>query len=197
MTGQVVFQDGVQGEIRPEPPSAEGDATQTGVRLEDGRQIVLPTDLFVVRADGRYAVPLRAADLPPSADGGAEETVIPIVEETLEVRKRRVETGRVRLTKTVQEHTQIVDEPLMRGTVSVSRVPIGRLVDAAPAVRSEGDTTVIPVLEEVLVVEKRLMLVEEVRVTQQQAEVHAPQQVVTRREHVEIERLEPTAERRE
>ena len=43
-------------------------------------------------------------------------------------------------------------------------MPIDREVEAAPAVRTAGDTTVVPVLEEVLVVEKRLVLKEEVRI---------------------------------
>lgn len=190
MTGQVVFEDGARGEVWPELLAVAGGASpSTRVRLEDGRQVVVPTGLLIEQADGSYAVPLRALDLPHPGERRSDEAVIPVAAETLDVRKREVETGRVRLTKTVQERTQTVDEALLRKTVTVSRVPVGRLVDAAPAVRYEGDTMIVSVLEEVLVVEKRLMLVEEVHVTQQQTDIHAPQQVTLRHEQVTVERL--------
>ena len=40
-------------------------------------------------------------------------------------------------------------------------MPIGRPVDAVPPVREEGDTTVMSVVEEIVVVEHRLILKEE------------------------------------
>jgi len=57
-----------------------------------------------------------------------------------------------------------------------------------PPVRHEGNTMIIPLLEEVLVVEKRLMLREELRVTRTQTEFHAPQQVTLRREEITVDR---------
>jgi stress response protein YsnF len=54
--------------------------------------------------------------------------------------------------------------------------------------RQEGDTWILPVLEEILVVEKRLMLREEVRVTPTRRDVHNPQKHLVRREHIEVER---------
>jgi stress response protein YsnF len=56
-------------------------------------------------------------------------------------------------------------------------------------VRQEGDTTIIPIVEEVVVLEKRLKLVEEVRVTKQQTAKHEPQNITLRRQNVTIERL--------
>jgi len=58
-------------------------------------------------------------------------------------------------------------------------------------VRYEGDTIIIPVLEEVLVVEKRLMLKEEIHITQHHEEFHQPQHVVLRNEDIAVERLAP------
>jgi len=52
---------------------------------------------------------------------------------------------------------------------------------------------IVPLLEEVLVVEKRLMLREEVRVTKRRNETHRPQTVTLRKEDVKVEKLEPGA----
>ena len=53
-----------------------------------------------------------------------------------------------------------------------------------------GDTTIYPVLREVLVVEKRLKLVEEVRVTRKQTTNHVQERVRLRREEITVERDE-------
>ena len=47
-------------------------------------------------------------------------------------------------------------------SVEVTRVPVNREIDTAPSIRTEGDVTIIPVVEEVIVVEKRLVLKEEI-----------------------------------
>jgi stress response protein YsnF len=53
---------------------------------------------------------------------------------------------------------------------------------------------IIPLLEEVLVIEKRLILREEVHIKKRHREVHAPQEVLLRKEEVEIERKSFPAE---
>ena len=69
--------------------------------------------------------------------------------------------------------------------------PWAKYVDEAPAPRRDGDTTILSVVEEVLVVERRLRLVEEVHVTEVRSEYRAPQTVSLRREEVNVERLAP------
>jgi len=119
-----------------------------------------------------------------------EAAVIPIIEEELDVRKRKVETGKVRITKIVREREELVDEPLLKEDVEVERVAINRMVDAPVPVRYEGDTMIVPVLEEMLVVEKRLVLKEELRITKRQSEFHLPQQVTLRSEEITVERAD-------
>src|SRR5215831_14629704 len=92
------------------------------------------------------------------------EVVLPLLREEVEVSKERVETGRVRVARVTHEREQLIDELLARETVDIERTAIGRPVDAMPAVREEGDTIVVPIVEEVLVVERRLVLKEEVRI---------------------------------
>ena len=117
-----------------------------------------------------------------------DEEVVPIVEETAVVYKERVVTETVRLHKRVHEEEEVLDIPVQAEAIEVERVPVDRWIDGPAAVRHEGDTTVYPVVEEVLVVEKRLRLVEEVRVTHRRATHHAREQVVLRREEIVVER---------
>lgn len=122
----------------------------------------------------------------------SELTVVPILEESVVVTKRTVDRGGVRITKLVHESEEIVDELLRQERVTVERVAINQPVDHTPTVRREGDTLVIPILEEVVVVEKRLMLKEEIRVTMQQTNRRQPQSVTVRREEAVIERINAT-----
>lgn len=118
---------------------------------------------------------------------------IPVVVETAAVHKRNKVTGTVHLQTVVHEDEVVVDEPLFAEEVSIERVPVDRWVDAAILVRQEGDTTIVPVLEEVVVVEKRLKLIEEVRITRRHVTRHAPQRVTLRRQEAIVDRLPPPA----
>lgn len=123
------------------------------------------------------------------------ELRIPVIEEQLQVSKQTVETGRVRLVKTVHETEETVDLPLLREEVAVERVPFEQYVDDVPPTRQEGNTTIYPVVKEVLVVQKRLVLVEEIRVTRQQTQVQDTQTVRLRREEITVERTPNDPER--
>jgi len=115
--------------------------------------------------------------------------VIPVIEEEAFLDKRVVETGKVRISKRISEHEELIDEPLFREEVTVERVPINQYVDQPPQVRHEGDVMIIPVVREQLVMQKRLVLVEELRVRKQVVETHQPQSVTLRREDVDVRRI--------
>src|SRR5271166_6697524 len=93
-----------------------------------------------------------------------EEIAIPLYEEQATAAKRRVVTGQVQVSTVTREHEQVIDEMLAREQVEIERTPINKQVEGMPAIREEGDTTIIPVVEEILVVERRLVLKEEVRI---------------------------------
>jgi uncharacterized protein (TIGR02271 family) len=95
-----------------------------------------------------------------------DDDVLQIVTETATLQKRDVVTGRVRVHTQTQLSEELVSAALERHDVEISRVAIGREVDAAPPVRTEGNTTIIPVVEEILVVETRLVLREEIHIRQ-------------------------------
>ena len=118
-----------------------------------------------------------------------EGMVIPVVREEVQVGKRVVERGGVRVHKRVEEHEEVVEQPTFHEEVTVERVPIGRPLDQEIGSRQEGDTLIIPVLEEMLVVERRLVLKEEVRITKRRIDETEQARVVVREEHVDIENL--------
>lgn len=124
---------------------------------------------------------------PPAPTAGP--VVVPLVEEFVRVGTEPVETGRVVVRKRVHVETQTVDVPLREEQVQVQRVAVNRYVDEAPPVRYEGDVMSLPVLREELVVTKRLLLVEVLRVHTQVLTAHAPQTVQLRREEVRYERV--------
>ncbi len=117
------------------------------------------------------------------------ELIVPLHVEELSVSIQPVVTGRVRVHVQTHEREQAVDEPVHSTRVEVERVAIGRVVDAHPPVREEGDTTIISVVEEVLVIERRLMLKEEIRLTRVTTRGQHKETLVLREEQATIERL--------
>ncbi|HEU4409820.1 MAG TPA: YsnF/AvaK domain-containing protein [Polyangiaceae bacterium] len=143
-----------------------------------------------------YAAPAQRGDKGPAAAElpleSGRRAVVPVVREEAQVVPHEVEAARVRVSKQVSEREELVSVPLVNEHVRVERVPIGRTVERAPEVRQEGDTTIVPVIEEVLVVERKILLKEEIRITRERAVVQSPpQRVRLRDEHVEVERVEP------
>lgn len=116
---------------------------------------------------------------------------MPVLAEELHVERQNVVTGGVRVHKHVVERTEVVDEPILAEEVDVERIPINQMIETAPAVRYEGDVIVVPLVEEVIVTEKRLMLREEIRIRRRKFETRKPQEVTLRREQVEFEEIPP------
>src|SRR6516162_8931309 len=124
-----------------------------------------------------------------------DETVVPLLVEEVAISKQVVETGRVQVARVTHEREQLIDELLAHETVEIDRTPIGRQVDTMPAIRDEGDTVVIPIVEEVLVVERRLLLKEELRVRRVRSTERHQESVTLRHHEAVVTRLpvEPPA----
>jgi stress response protein YsnF len=99
---------------------------------------------------------------------------VPIMEEQIEVGSREVVTGRAVVSKKVEEREELVDLPLLSENYRVERMPINLTVDSPPSVRCVGDTRIIPVIEEVAVVTKQLVLRAELHITRVRTEVRRP-----------------------
>jgi uncharacterized protein (TIGR02271 family) len=188
--------DGLRGAVETSGREIDRSQPEVTVRFENGQQLVVPTAQLIQRQDGSYFLPFSLAKIGTQTDStmtdeheNEDTLVVPVVAEKLDVQKRRVETGGVRVKKIVREREEIIDEPLLREEVHVRRVPVNRVVDGPIPVRHVGNTMIISLLEEVLVVEKRLVLKEELHITKDEVETYKPQRVTLRHEEAAIERV--------
>ncbi|WP_207102795.1 YsnF/AvaK domain-containing protein [Paracoccus shandongensis] len=123
-----------------------------------------------------------------------ETEFLPIIEETLSLTTRKVVTGRVRVATRTETVDQVLPAHLSSQEVEVVRVPVGRKVETAPQITTEGDLTIIPVVEERLVVTRELYLREEVHVRRVERTQTVEIPATTRRQTVQIDRLPPPGE---
>jgi len=122
----------------------------------------------------------------PGEDVRPDHLSVSLAGEEMVAHTRDVERGRVVIRKRVESvpHEETIE--IGHDEVDVERVAVNRAIDEVPAVRHEGDTMIVPVVEEVLVVEKRLRLVEEVRVTRRRVTESTTIRDELRREVVDI-----------
>ncbi len=120
-----------------------------------------------------------------------DEAVLRLAEERLSVGKRVVETGRVRVRRTTTEKVQKVDVPLSSDIYEVRRVPIGKEVKKTPAVRETRTEIIIPVVEEVLVVERRLVLREELHIRKVRSVERHTEEFTLRVQQATVDRVAP------
>ena len=119
-----------------------------------------------------------------------ETIALPLLAEELTVDRQRRDTARVQVHVRTTERSVQVDEALTQERVEVTRVPIGRMVERMPPVREEDGVTIIPVVEEVLVVERRLVLREEVHLRRYRTVEKHEETVVLRQQEASVERHE-------
>ena len=138
--------------------------------------------------------PFRTQGVEAAEVAVGESVTLPLIEETARFEKRLVETGRVRVSTRTETVDQVLRESLRSDTVEVTRVPVDRTLspgEVPPAVREEDGVTIIPVLEEILVVEKRLVLKEELHIRRSSADEDVEVPVTLRRQRAVVERVSP------
>lgn len=162
--------------------TGELDATDvfTDLRFADGRVVRLPTTLLQVEQ------PVASSEETRSNEPA--QIVVPVSEEQLEISKRTVPTAVVHLEKHVQSFDVRLDEPIAIVSWKVERIAVCQVVETAPSVRQEGETTIYPVLEEQALITKQLVLVEEVRVSRELSEQRDTRTITLRREHWGVQR---------
>jgi uncharacterized protein (TIGR02271 family) len=121
---------------------------------------------------------------------GEQPERIELAEEELAVARREVERGRIVVRTRVEERDELAEIALRREDVTVERVPVGVPVEVAPAVREEDGVLIVPILEEQLVIETRLILKEEIRITRKSRTEIVREPVRLRSERAEVVRLE-------
>ncbi len=117
---------------------------------------------------------------------------VPIIEETATIDKVVVQTDAVRILTSVDEREVTVRDTVVGETFDIRRVTMDRVVDIAPPLRKEGSTTIISLVEERVVVEKRLFLIEEIHVTRKATQEHVAIPVTLRSTRATIERPSQT-----
>jgi uncharacterized protein (TIGR02271 family) len=124
------------------------------------------------------------------------EIVVPIAREEAQVGRKIVETERVTVEARPVTREVDIDVDLAREELEIERVPVNRYVDQTPAVRAEGDVTILPIVEEVVVVEKRLLLKEEVYVRKRRHVETKTLHIPVREQTVQINRSPVEPQRR-
>lgn len=118
-----------------------------------------------------------------------DSTVIPVVQETAQVHKEVVESATVRVHKNVIEVEKSLEVPLVRENYEIKRVPVDKIIEEHPTIREEGNCIIIPVVEEVLVVQKKLKLVEEVHLIKRQITETHKETITVKQEELKVERI--------
>lgn len=118
------------------------------------------------------------------------KTTIPVIQERVTVSVKPAPERKTRIRRRVVSHPQLVETPIWHEHVDIQRVPVGKIVENPPAARQDGDVLIVPVVEEVAVVEKRLRVREELRIrVVRERRIHR-ETVQLRRHEVEIEPVE-------
>lgn len=173
------------GVAEPEA-SAEQDTVWATLRLADGTRRRLPaaaldTDVVPYRllhssspaadeADESSPAPTGTgqAGIEPTGVEPADPIVLPLVAEHLDVDKRQVITGEVAVHIHTDVHQETIDLTLARQQVRVERRAVGREVERREPPREEADRLIVPIYEEVPVVERRLILREEIHLIREE-----------------------------
>lgn len=119
------------------------------------------------------------------------DRTIPLYAEQVQVTREDVISDRVRVTTSVEERSILVEDDVERGALHIERVPVDLPVQSAPAPRQEGDTLIVSLVEERLVVEKRLFVVEELRITRTSTIEHVAVPETVRTMRATVERADP------
>jgi len=119
-----------------------------------------------------------------------KETVIPVVHEKVNIKKRVVDRDRIRIVKHVKQEEQSIAVPLDHEEIDIQTKHINQYVDDLPeAVRYEGDTMILSILKEVVVV--RTLLEKEIHITKKKVQTQDKHTVTLRTEEVIIEHSTP------
>jgi uncharacterized protein (TIGR02271 family) len=143
--------------------------------------------------DGGRKLSLAAESEQASTDS-TDDPKLTLLAEELEVQKEAVETGRLRVSKQTRTREALVDETLLSEQAEVETIPVGRQISEMPSVRQEGDTIIIPIVEEVLHTERRLILKEEVKITRRRKTEQFQDRVPLRYQEAVITRVQSATE---
>ena len=129
-----------------------------------------------------------------SSANSTDDPKLTLLAEELTVGKEAVETGRVRVSKQTHTREVAVDEDLLRESAEIETIPIGRQIFEMPSVRHEGETIIVPIVEEILHTERRLILKEEIRITRRKTTEQFHDRVTLRYQEAVVTRVQSASE---
>ena len=139
--------------------------------------------------DKEYSESEPAASVGTDHATTESEVIIPILAEHLLIDKKTIDTAKVIISKKVTEHHEEINIPLLSEQYEVVRIPMHRTVATPPAaMRQEGETMIVTVVKEVLVVEKRYEIIEELHITRRVTEQVETQSITLQAEEVSVTR---------
>ena len=130
----------------------------------------------------------------PDQEQQTKDLRIPLHVEEISVSRRETKKANVQVALVTGTREQLIDEELTHVRVEIERFSIDQTVEAVPPIRQEGDITIIPVVEEVVIVERRLVLKEEVRVRRVSTKEQHQETVVLRQQEAVVTREEPDSQ---
>jgi stress response protein YsnF len=113
---------------------------------------------------------------------------IPVLEEEFDVNTRKVLKGSLRVEVRTETLEEVAAATIQEDVVDIKRIAVELPVDKPPAVRTEGDVLIVPVLEEVVFIERRLVLKEELHIRRASTSKEVDIPVTRRSQRVVIER---------
>lgn len=133
-------------------------------------------------------ISLREEELPHTGKGRTPERTIPLREEELVAHKELQESGEVVIRTVVEETPGRLEVSALREEIEVEHVPVNQVVSErrAPWEEESGDL-VVPVYEEQMVVVKRLVLKEQLRIRRVSAREQQVFEDTLRRERLVVE----------
>lgn len=135
---------------------------------------------------------------PPTESGDTDNETVPVIEERLEVGKRRVLRGGYRVTSRVSERPVTDTVRLNEERVDIERRPADRALTPAEAEAAFKDKTIeMTETAEVATIRKEARVVGEVSLRTEQSQREETVEGKVRRVDVDVERVEPARRDRE
>lgn len=123
-----------------------------------------------------------------------EEIVVPVIAEQLHVDAVPVLKGGVRVTKRVIGQEHVIEQELRRDHVEVKRIKVNRIVDGPQEAVQSGNTTIIPIVEEIVRVERQWVVTEEIHLTRTEETNLYQGKVTLNREEAIVERFDASGQ---
>jgi stress response protein YsnF len=94
----------------------------------------------------------------------------------------------VHVLKSLDQRQESIHEPLMTEHVEIERILKNERVDGPQSVREEGDTVIVPVVRQVLRIEKEWILTEEIHLKRRREEAPVSAETPLYEERAQIKR---------